>query len=249
MSVTEKELLSLQTEELSHYWEWDNQKCSCLGKRAQAAEVAWGRGATPFWVSPAGKPETTALLNLSCKQQKQFWLLWKDENACKKKKNPNAYLSPFLSSPEKCLNATGKTKKTKRKRKLLWYPSFLPPAVSLWQVYPLGLPVIADPTALGTSLQCTISTGCPPTPIPLKPEHYRDFCSVPTPTVSPFLPHYPHTPLVQSAGKMLIKIHRGWSSLIALPYLDINQNEMPENKEVRIFNLWVKRWRNLITAR
>lgn len=126
MSVTEKELLSLQTEELSHYWEWDNQKCSCLGKRAQAAEVAWGRGATPFWVSPAGKPETTALLNLSCKQQKQFWLLWKDENACKKKKSQCISFSISFFSWE-VSQCHWQDKKDKKKEETPVIP-FLPPS-------------------------------------------------------------------------------------------------------------------------
>lgn len=135
--------------------------CSCLGKRAQAAEVAWGRGATPFWVSPAGKPETTALLNLSCKQQKQFWLLWKDENICKKKKIPMHIFLHFFLLPWKCLNATGKTKKTKRKRKLLWYPSFLPPAVSLWQAYPLGQSLTPLPWGLLFNVQSALDVHWP----------------------------------------------------------------------------------------
>lgn len=53
---------------------------SCLGKRAQAAEVSWGREAMPFWFSPAGKSKTASLLNLTVVQsKKRLWPLWMDK--------------------------------------------------------------------------------------------------------------------------------------------------------------------------
>jgi len=58
---------------------------SCLGKRARAAEVSWGREATPVWFSPAGKPKTASLLNLTVVHSKNNSGLggWTKKKACK----------------------------------------------------------------------------------------------------------------------------------------------------------------------
>lgn len=80
MNATEKDPLSLRTEELRSYREWDNQNSiSALGRQPGAAEVSWGREATPFWFSPVKNSIITK--SHSCTQQKQSWPLWMDKKS------------------------------------------------------------------------------------------------------------------------------------------------------------------------
>lgn len=85
----------------------------------------------------------------------------------KKKKNQRVSFSISFFSPGSVSMTPARQKRQKLRG---YYCDTLPPSLSAAfpvasaLVSPLGLLAITDPTALGTSLQCTINTGCPPSP-------------------------------------------------------------------------------------